>query len=72
MNAESNAPKLAKRSLRPHEALSSIGRCCVAHGDLTLVDAQQSAAGAGPGTVSSDMGLPILSILIILSRASLL
>jgi len=58
MNADSNAPKLAKRSLRPAET-PSVDGCCVAHGDLTVVDAQQSAAGAGPGIVSSDMVLPV-------------
>ena len=56
MNADSNAPKLAKRSLRPGDALSSTRRFSVAHGDVTSVDAQQS--GAGPGVVSSDMMLP--------------
>jgi hypothetical protein len=62
MNADSNAPKLAKRSVRPDETSSSVGREFVAHGDLTLVDPQQSATGVGAGTVSSNILQPILSI----------
>jgi hypothetical protein len=60
MKADSNAPKLAKRSPRPDEPTASIGCCCVAHGDLAVVVAQQSAAGVGPGIVSSDMVRPTL------------
>jgi hypothetical protein len=63
MNADSNAPKLAKRSLRPDDVFSSsIGRTSVTHGDFAVVDAQQSATGVGPGMVSSDMVRPIFSI----------
>ena len=58
MKADSSAPKLAKRSPRPDEAFSLTDRGCVAHGDLVVVDAQQS--GAGLGIESLDMIPPIL------------
>lgn len=56
MKAESSAPKLAKRSLRPvDEVDSSSGRSCVAHGDAAVVDAQQSATGVVLGMGWSDI-----------------
>ncbi|MDA1051332.1 MAG: hypothetical protein O3C40_12750 [Planctomycetota bacterium] len=60
IKADSSAPKLAKRSLRPDETFSSSGRCCVAHGDAAVVDAQQSAAGVTLGMGSLDMRQPSL------------
>jgi hypothetical protein len=48
MNADSSAPKLAKRSLRPRVTLPSSDSLSVAPGDLGCFDAQQSAAGAVP------------------------
>jgi hypothetical protein len=61
MKADSNAPKLAKRSPRPDEASPAIGCCGVAHGDAAVVVVQQSAAGAALGMGSLDMLLPSLA-----------
>jgi hypothetical protein len=46
MNAESNAPKLAKPA-RPVEAFSSFAGGSAAHGDVAFFPAQQSAVDSG-------------------------
>jgi hypothetical protein len=55
MNADSNAPKLANRSLRFAAIPSPLVEASVAPGDLGCFGVQQSAAGVGTGNVSSGM-----------------
>ena len=55
MNAESNAPKLAKPSARPDDTSSPTAFCSVAHGDPAVAEDQQSGAEACVGFFSSSV-----------------